>query len=293
MQTILATGATGLVGSRFVQMFSDKYYVVNMDLTTGVDITKVETFAPTIAAHPDAKVLIHLAAFTDTSRAQAESGDKTGVCYQVNVVGTANIAQVCRDHGIHLIHISTDFVFDGSKHMAYTEEDTPNPLNWYGATKAIAEKVVAESGVSYTIARLSYPYRANYDLKPDLIQKIRAGLSSGNLAPQFSDTVITPTFVDDLAHAFDKIIELTPKGIFHTVGSDSLSPYKLAKKVAVTYGFDPSLVKEGSLTEYRKTNDRSFASHVAMSNTKATDILGLHFATIDEGLAEIKKQQEL
>ncbi|MBP9669960.1 SDR family oxidoreductase [Candidatus Woesebacteria bacterium] len=293
MQTILATGATGLVGSRFVEMFADKYEVINMDLTTGVDITRPETFAPFITKHPDAKFLIHLAAFTDTNQAFAQSGDKEGICYKVNVDGTKNVVDVCKEHGIHLIHVSTDFVFDGKKETAYTEEDPTSPIEWYGETKAMAEEVVKNSGASYTIIRLSYPYRATYDLKPDLVKKIRAGLESGKLYPQFSDSLITPTFIDDIATALDKIIEKKPQGILHIVGSDSMSPYILAQKVATAYGFDPSIVKQGSLEEYLKTAARPFAKTVAMSNQKASQVLGLHFATIDEGLAEVKKQQGL
>ncbi len=288
---VLATGATGLVGSRFVEMFRDKYEVINMDLTTGVDITKAETFKPFFDAHPEAKALIHLAAFTDTNKAFAESGDKNGICYKVNVDGTRNIAEICKERGIHLIHVSTDFVFDGKKETPYVEDDPTSPIEWYGETKAIAEQVVKDSGASYSIVRLAYPYRAHFDLKPDLVKKIRAGLESGKLYPQFSDSMITPTLIDDIARAFDKLIELKPNGIFHTVGSDSVSPYTLAKKVASAYGFDPSVVKEGSLTEYLKTAARPFARNVMMSNQKATEVLGLHFATLDEGLAEIKKQQ--
>lgn len=290
-QTILMTGGTGLVGSRFVEMFRDKYDIINLDLSTGVDITKPETFKLFFDARKDARVLIHLAAFTDTNQAFAQSGDKTGVCYRVNVDGTANIAAICLERGIHLIHVSTDFVFDGQQSTPYLEVSPLSPIEWYGQTKAMAEEVVAKSGASYTITRLSYPYRANFDVKPDLIQKIRAGLESGKLYPQFSDSIITPTLIDDIARAFDKIIELKPTGVLHIVGSDSLSPYQLAQKVAVAYGFDPSVVKEGSLTEYLKTAARPFAHHVKMSNAKATQVLGLHFATIDEGLAEIKKQQ--
>ena len=293
MQTILATGATGLVGSRFVEMFSDKYDVVNLDLTTGVDITKPETIKSVIDIHPNAKIMIHLAAFTDTNKSFEQKGDKNGICYQVNVEGTRNIATVCKEHGIHLIHVSTDFVFDGKKETPYLEDQPLSPIEWYGETKALAEGVVQNSGASYTIARLSYPYRATYDLKPDIIKKIRTGLESGKLYPQFNDTMITPTLIDDIARSFDKIIELKPQGIIHIVGSTSLSPYDLAKKVAAAYGFDPSIIKEGSLTEYLKTAARPFARTVAMSNAKATQALGLHFATIDEGLAEIKKQQGL
>lgn len=298
MQRILATGATGLVGSRFVEMFADQYEVINMDLTTGVDITKPETFTPFIAAHPDANlpagkagVLIHLAAFTDMNKAFSENGDKTGVCYRVNVDGTRNIAKVCKDNGIHLIHVSTDFIFDGTKNTPYVEDDPASPLEWYGETKAIAEQVVKDSGASYTIVRIAYPYRANYDLKPDLIKKIRASLESGKLYPQFTDTIITPTFIDDIARAFGKIIELKPSGVLHVVGSSALSPFVLAQKVASAYGFDPAIVKEGSLTEYLKTAARPYARTVNMSNAKARDVLGLHFASIDEGLAELKKQQ--
>lgn len=284
------TGASGLVGSRFVEMYQDKYEIFNMDLTTGVDITNLETLQSFVVGHSSAKVLIHLAAFTDTNQAFADSGNKEGLCYKVNVVGTENIAKVCKENGIHLIHISTDFVFDGTKDGPYTEEDTPNPLEWYGQTKAMAEQVVADSGASYTIVRIAYPYRAKFDTKPDLIKKIRTGLANGTLYPQFSDSVITPTLIDDIASSLDKIIEQKPQGILHVVGSSPLSPYELARKVAAAYGFDPSAVKEGSLAEYLKSAPRPFAKTVKMSNQKASDLLGIKFATIDEGLETIKKQ---
>lgn len=293
MQSILATGATGLVGSRFVAMFPDKYQVFNMDLTTGVDITSRPSLEAFISEHSGPQVLLHLAAFTDVNKAFAESGNKEGICYQVNVEGTKNIAEICQARGIHLVHISTDFVFDGKKNTPYTEDDPPSPIEWYGETKAIAEQVVKESGVSATVVRLAYPYRAQFEAKPDLVRKIRAGLESGTLYPQFTDSVITPTLIDDIARAFDKIIELKPQGIIHTVGSSVLSPYELAQKVAAAYGFDPALVKAGSLAEYLKTASRPFAKTVAVSNAKASQLLGLHFATVDEGLAAVKQQQGL
>ncbi len=157
----------------------------------------------------------------------------------------------------------------------------------------MAEQVVQDSGVSSTILRIAYPYRANYALKPDIIGKIRAGLESGQLYPQFSDSTITPTFIDDIARAFAAAADKKPRGIYHIVGNSSLSPYQLAQKVAIAYGFDLLVVKEGSLTEYLKSATRPFARHVAISNAKAAAELGLKFADIDQGIAEIKKQQGL
>lgn len=292
MKKILATGAIGMVGSRFLEMFKDKYEVSNIDILSGVDITDKSSVEKFVADHP-ADTLIHLAAFTDTNKAWEEKGNTDGICYKVNVVGTKNLAEVCAHHSIHLIHVSTDFVFDGAKDGAYVEDDATSPLEWYGETKAIAEAVVKDSGVSYTIVRIAYPYRANFESKPDLVKKIREGLESRKLNPQFSDTIITPTLIDDIARAFDKIIARKPQGIYHVTGSTSLSPFELAQKVAVAYGFGKDIVKESSLTEYLKTATRPFAARAAMDNSKATKDLGLTFATIDEGLAEIKKQQGL
>lgn len=288
---IFATGATGLVGSRFVDMFASQYEVINLDLTTGVDITKAETVQAALNKHHDAVAIIHLAAFTDTNQAMAQKGDKTGSCYLVNVEGTRIVAEAAKSHNLHMIHVSTDFVFDGTQNTPYTETDKPSPIEWYGETKAMAEQVVEQSGASYAIVRISYPYRASYDAKPDLIKKIRAGLESGKLYPQFTDTTITPTWIDDIARTFDALIRRKKTGIYHACGSTSLSPYELARTVAIAYGFDPSVVKEGSLAEYLKTATRPYARHVAMSNNKASSELGLKFADLATGIGEIKKQQ--
>lgn len=289
MIKLLATGATGLVGSRFVELFKDQYEVFNMDLTTGVDITDKASLEKFITAHP-ADSLLHLAAFTDPNRAFAESGDKNGLCYKVNVLGTKNITEICQEKNIHLIHISTDFVFDGKKTTPYTEEDQTCPIEWYGETKAMAEQVVTQAGISATILRLAYPYRAHFELKPDLVRKIRTGLETGKLYPQFTDTLITPTFIDDIARVFAKTIDLKPQGIFHAVGSDSLSPYDLARKVATAFGLDPELVKQGSLTTYLESNPRPFAQFASLDNTKLKSELGISMHTIDEGLAELINQ---
>jgi len=150
---ILTTGLTGLVGSRIAEMLEDKYEFFNMDLTTGVDITDKAKIGNFVKKHP-AQVMIHLAAFTDVNGAFAQTDDKDGICYRVNVTGTKNIAEVCKENDIYLINISTDFVFAGDKEESYAETDLRNPIEWYGQTKAWAEEVIEKTLENYAIARI-------------------------------------------------------------------------------------------------------------------------------------------
>lgn len=110
---VLGTGLSGLVGSRIVDLLSDRYEFTNLDLSLGVNILEPETIDEHVRNSP-AQVLLHLAAFTDLNAAEEQKGDKTGSVYQVNVVGTENIAQACAKYGKHLIHMSTGYVFDGA-----------------------------------------------------------------------------------------------------------------------------------------------------------------------------------
>lgn len=286
---VLITGATGLVGSRITELLADRYQFFNLDLTTGVDITQIDKIRQFVAQHP-AEVMIHLAAFTNVQACFEQTNDKSGLAYQVNVEGTANIARVCQENNIYLVHVSTDFVFAGDTKEPYTEEAQRNPIEWYGQTKTWAEEKIEEILDNYAIVRIGFPYRAKFPDKPGIVAKIRQGLTNGELQPQFGDMTITPTFIDDLAEAIAVIIEKRPQGIFHLHGSSSLSPYELAKKIAAAFNFNPDLVKQGSLEEYLKTTKRPYQKHLIMANEKAKNELGVRLRTIDEGLAAIKKQ---
>jgi dTDP-4-dehydrorhamnose reductase len=286
---ILSTGLTGLVGSRIAELLSEDYEFFNMDLTTGVDITEKDKIAAFVKQHP-AKIMLHLAAYTNVNGAYEQTDDKSGLCYRVNVEGTRNIAQVCQENGIYLLSISTDFVFSGDKDEPYVEGDERNPIEWYGQTKAWAEEEVEKSGVKYAIARIGYPFRANFEAKPDIVAKTRAGIEAGTLYPQFSDMIITPTYVDDLARSIKAIFEKQPTGILHLHNSTSLSPYELAKTVAKVFELDESLVKEGSLAEYLKTTDRPYQRSLRMGIERAKKELGVKPMNFDEALEDIKRQ---
>lgn len=288
---IFTTGLTGLVGSRFRDLNIDKFDFFNMDLTTGVDITDLSTIE-NFMNNNEARTLIHFAGYTNVSEAHKQDGDKSGPCYQVNVVGTDNIVSLAKERDIYLIHISTDFVFSGDKEEPYTERDEKNPIEWYGETKAMAEDIVEGKLNDYSIIRITYPFRARYDIKPDLLKRTIDGIRSGSLPPQFTDTSMTPTFIDEIATAIHEVILTKPLGIYHAVGSSFVSPYEFAIKVAQVFELDDSSIRKGSISDYMKALERPFHKHLNTSNKKIKEELGVSFSQIDNAL-EIARNQLL
>ena len=290
-QVIVSTGLTSMVGSRFVELYQNEFSFTNLDLATGVDITNEELVKEKIG-ESSGEVVIHFAGFTDVNAAHEQNGDKKGLCYRLNVLGTRYVAQSCKERGKFLIHISTDFVFDGENPPAggYTENDSPHPIEWYGQTKLWAEEEVKKSGARHVIARLTYPYRAHFPQKLDLVRSILKKLQEGNLYPMFTDHIITPAFIDDVAHAFKIFIDKRPTGIFHVVGSSHVSDYELATKIAEVFKLDKSQIKKGSLKEFLKTAKRPYQKNLSTSNAKLKKELGISMSTIEKGLTKMKQQ---
>lgn len=288
---IIGTGLSGLIGSRVVELLSGKYDFSDLSLKTRVDIANSAQVGKKIRTSK-AQVVLHLAAFTDVDAASKQEGDQNGRCYQVNVVGTQNVISACKDSGKYLIYFSTDFVFDGKKKEPYTEEDKPNPIEWYGKTKFWAEEEVKKTTTAYAIVRPAFPFRTEFKPKTDLVRKIIKGLEENSLPPMFADQLITPTFIDDIAYALDVFIQERPIGIYHLVGSTILSPYELACQVADVFGFDKGKIKKGSLTEFLKTDPRPRHQYLGLSNQKIKKELGIKMRAVKEALQLIKLQRK-
>ncbi len=288
---VIGTGLSGLVGSRVKELITD-FEWVDFSLESGIDILDKDRLKEAFGNHPGAQAVVHLAAFTDTNAAWEQRGDKTGSCYQLNVVGTENIIEFCRQHSLYLLHISTDFLFSGDKTGAYTEEDQPDPIEWYGQTKYWAEEKVAAANITAGIARIAFPFRAYFPAKVDLVRKILAGLESDSLYPMFTDQTITPTFIDDIVGALKKLLEKQSTGVFHVVGSSHVSPYQLARETAEVFGFDKEKVKKGSLAKFQATQEdgRPWQENLALSNEKITQ-LGTKMQQLAPALQAMKQQR--
>ncbi|MDP3987819.1 MAG: NAD(P)-dependent oxidoreductase [Candidatus Levybacteria bacterium] len=280
---ILGTGLSGLVGSRIIELLNGKYQFESSD----IDITDQASITKKIK-ESDASIVLHLAAKTDVDGCEKDKPlGENGDAWKINVLGTKNIAAACQDNRKKMIYISTDFVFDGSSASAYSEEDSPNPINWYAKTKYEGEKIVQSLSTPWVVVRLAYPYRAEYQ-RPDFFRAILNRLQNNQPVKAVADYIFTPTFIDDVPLAIDKLVESQSTGIYHVVGSQILSPYMAGLLIAKNFTLDVSLVTETTTEEYFK-NRATRPLYLGIKNDKI-EKLGVKMKTFEEGLEEIKRQ---
>lgn len=279
---ILGTGLSGLVGSRIVELLKDKD---EFD-SSKADITDRNAIIEKIKS-TDASIVLHLAAKTDVDGCEKDKIlGENGDAWKINVEGTRNIVNACEESKKKLIYISTDFVFDGTKEV-YNEDDTPNPINWYAQTKFEGEKIVQNSSSPWIIVRLAYPYRSHFE-KKDFVRTLINKLEKGESLQMVTDHIITPTFIDDIAFAIGKLMERDALGIFHVVGSTSLTPYDAALAIARRFDLNKDLI--GKTTRREFFNNRAQRPfHLAIKNDKIQR-LGVKMRGFEEGLREVKRQ---
>jgi dTDP-4-dehydrorhamnose reductase len=278
---IIGTGLSGLVGSRIVELLGGTFEFTNLSLETGVDITNAATVDLHIG-QSDAPWIFHFAAMTDVDGAEKERDLKEdSKSWIVNVKATQHVADAAKKYGKKILYISTDFVFDGTKEF-YTEEDVPNPQGWYAITKYEGEKIIAQ-GTQNLIIRIANPYLATAGVRPDFVHKIMERLLTQLPVSAPKDQQFIPTFVDDIAHAIEVLVKGDAHGIYHVVGTGSLSPYDVATKIASALKLDPAVVGSTTFEEFFK-NRAPRPRYANLKNDKLRTA-GVHMSTFDEGLA--------
>lgn len=288
---ILATGLTGLIGSRINELLNSEYNFESVSRSTGLDITNSESVQRVVNTS-DAEIVLHLAAYTDVKAAelQKDSGEESDA-WKVNVVGTENIVRACEESSKKLIFISTDLVFDGmnTPDGGYGEEDPENPLNWYARTKFEGELRVRSMKSPWIVVRPAYPYRAEYS-KNDFVRLFMQKLSNNEQLTVLTDRIVSPTFIDDLTQALHVLIQKKATGIFHTVGSSQVSVYEAAQEIAKVFSYNSTLIQTTTRKEFL-VNRPPEPFNSSLNNAKITKI-GVEMKTFSEGLYEIKRQLE-
>lgn len=285
---ILATGLSGLVGSRIDELLTSSFEFTDLSLATGVDITNPDEVEEHISVS-DATTILHLAAKTDVDACEDDKiFAQEGQAWLVNVTGTENIIHAAKKTDKRVVYISTDFIFDGSKEF-YTEEDTPNPVNWYGFTKYEGEKLLLSSSISSTIIRIAYPYRSNFPQKKDFVRRILEKLEKGEKVSAVTDHIFTPTFIDDIAAALKVFLSRDFPGIYHVVGSESLTAYESVKKIAQVFSLNPQIDVIDRNTYFTKKGKAFRPFKLRLKNDKINK-LGIFMKNFTDGLIEVKKQ---
>jgi dTDP-4-dehydrorhamnose reductase len=287
-QPLLTTGLNGLVGSKFAQIYQEQYQFDSLDIrhpTQPVDITDRDAVLQAVQQSA-AQVLVHLAAFTNVTAAWQQRGDKSGLAYQVNVEGTKNIIQACRDYGKRLIHISTAYVFAGDKPDKYSEADQPEPIEWYGQTKWEAEQLIMGSELDWAILRIDQPFRSDSFSKPDIAHKIVAGLRTDSLHPMFDDHYFGPTYLDDFAHVLHYFINQDATGLFHATSGEKWSDFEFAQAIKKSLNLEGEIEK-GNLDKYLQTLNRPYQRNTSLDCSKLKKELDFELTPIKEALKQV------
>lgn len=223
---ILVTGANGQLGL-CLKDISFTYPNLNFHFknSTELDITN-ENNLKKLFSRINFDYCINCAAYTNVDKAETEKER----AYLVNAEAVKLLAQTCKNHNTTLIHISTDFVFDGSKNSPYTEMDMPNPINVYGASKLKGEQHIKDTFDKYFILRTSWVYSAygNNFVKT----MIRLGLERDEISV-VNDQIGSPTFAVDLAKVILQIISLKSHnyGTYHFSNEGTISWYGFALEI--------------------------------------------------------------
>jgi dTDP-4-dehydrorhamnose reductase len=251
-RSVLITGSNGFIGQKLLdQVLQDKSLEL-IALSKGPNrYPKASDFVYVQGDVCDAKqmralveryrpdVIIHTVAMANVETCE----EHVQACAQVNVEPVRALIALAQEFGIHLIHLSTDFVFDG-ENGPYQEDDPINPLNEYGRSKAEAERLLQESAIPWTIVRTILVYGTPHDPnRSNLILWVKRSLEAGKEINVVTDHYRMPTLVEDLAGAILKMIEKKATGIFHISGQDGYSIHELAKEVAGFWRLDASLIK--------------------------------------------------
>lgn len=276
--TIAGTGLDGMIGSRVQELLNSDFDFIHipqreMDIS---DVKAVENKLKTI----DFDLFVHFAAFTNVDLCETEKE----LAWKVNVQGTKNVFETLQKMDKKMIHISTDFVFDG-QNPPYFEDSIPNPISYYGQTKYEAEQIVKDKAM---IVRLAFPYRSNFEPKKDIVRTILRILKSGKAMTGVTDSTITLTFIDDIAYALKYLFNNYSYSIYNIVGADSLTPHEMIMRICEVFDLDKSLVSKTTYEEFYKGKARRPKDSII--KTKNNNFYNMK--SFEEGLAEVKKQIE-
>jgi dTDP-4-dehydrorhamnose reductase len=294
---ILIIGCNGMLGQRLALFFNslsnvellctsaeDNCFVPGIEYQK-VDITQKNQVRESILSFfPD--YIINAAAFTSVDKSETEKE----TAWKINVNGVENIALYAWTIDAGLIHISSDYIFDG-KNGPYTENDTPSPIGYYGRTKLAAENSIRTTGVRYAIIRTNVLYGPAKYGRPDFVKWVINSLSSGSEIRIVTDQIGNPTFIDDLVGVINRIIEFKKEGIYNIGGPELISRFDFTKRIAQFFKLNQELIKPIITKDLLQPAARPLKS--GLITLKAETELDYRASSIEESFYKIKRELNL
>ena len=299
---ILVTGSNGLLGQKITDLVCSEYKGKIELVATGkgvnryphsegftystLDITNKEQVNTVISQHKP-NVVIHGAAATNVDWCENNKEE----CINLNINATQYIASACKENLVHLVHLSTDFIFDGEKQLGdlYIETDIPKPVSHYGWSKLEAEKVVQNTLSDYSILRTVLVYGIVHDMsRSNVALWVKNNLEKGTQINVVNDQYRTPTLAEDLAKGCLLASLQKAKGIFNISGKDYLNIYELAQVVAKYFNLDSSLISPSSSKTLNQ--DAKRPARTGFDLTKARKELNYEPRSFEQGLAVLEVQ---
>ena len=286
-----------MLGQRVVNFYSQK---VNIELlacsleeksiTNNVeyfscDITNREkTKSAVYDFCPD--YILNLAAYTNVDLSEVEREK----AWKANVKAVEYLVEAARNIDAHIIHISSDYIFDG-KNGPYNEDAVPNPVGYYGRTKLASENVLKMNGVINTILRTNVLYGVAINHNSDFVNWLVNALRKNESVRIVTDQINNPTFTDDMVQAISKVIEFRKTGIYNIGGKEFISRYEFTHIISDFFNLDKSLITPIKTEELNQKARRPLKS--GLITLKAESELGYKPHTIPEALSIIKKELNL
>ena len=209
-------------------------------------------------------------------------------CYALNVQSVKNLIDVCQIRDIQLIHLSTDFIFDG-ENGPYTEEAEPNPLSYYGETKLESELILKKSSCRWAILRTIIVYGIVNDMsRSNIVLWAKGALEKGESIHVVNDQWRMPTLAEDLAACCLLAVKKNASGVFNASGKDLMSILEIVERVADHYGLNKSLIKAISAESLNQVAKRPKKTGFILD--KAILELGYSPHSFEEGMAIMDKQ---
>ncbi len=292
MEKVLIFGSNGLLGQSLVERFGDHYNVIaasrgpkNKSAIDDahyipVDVTQRSDVSDLIQEQrPD--VIINAAAFTNVDGCEKDKE----ACWDANVHAVENIIDGAGDLNTVLVHISSDYVFDGMQGN-YVEEDELSPLGSYARSKMAAENIVTNSPMNHIIARTQVLYGYAREVRLNFATWVISRLSKGKNIRVVIDQIGNPTYVDDLSESIFRLLANKEYGLFHVCGSETISRFDFAKKIAEVFDLNADLIEKTISADLEQLSPRPLNSSFVID--KLVNRINWEPCNVYDGLKKLK-----